>query len=80
MFIQTQTTATISSLTTSTTIHETALVPASSALSVERQEHAERDGKQQRNRERLSNSLVSKPVELSTCTLKSLPVFSLSVN
>lgn len=71
MFIQIQTTPMISSLTTSTTTLEKALVAASSALIVERQEKTERErkrkkreGKEQRNRERKLKSMVSRPAEL----------------
>lgn len=75
----------ISSLTTSTTTHQTDLVAASSALSIERQEKTKRkrkkrDRKKQRHRERKFKSMVSRPAELSTCSPKRLFVFILIVN
>lgn len=80
MLIQIQMTAMISSLTTSTEAPETALVTASSAWSVVRQEKTERErkgkrkeGKKHRNMKRKLKSKGSRPAELSTtCTLKRL--------
>ncbi len=83
--IQIQTTAMISSLTTSP--HKRATVSASSALSIERQEmikrrrkRKKREGNKQKYRKRKLKSVVYQQAEISTCTLKRLFVFILAVN